>query len=243
MLSLKILVINPNTSETNRQILIDTLAPYQEPDTVIDVVNAKRGPEGLESYYHKQIQGAEILPMVKKAEEDGYDGIVIACYGDPGIEAAKELVNIPVVGIAEASLLLAPMLCHKFLVLGTADSSVPRIERFIRQLGLNEELGEVRAINPGIAWTIVDSLKNREKSKQLIIEACKNALEESNAELIILGCSEMSEHAAAIQKELGIPVIDPVVTAVQLAIALIKMNLAQSKHLCYQKPPEFKMKE
>ncbi|MFX0117025.1 MAG: aspartate/glutamate racemase family protein [Candidatus Hodarchaeota archaeon] len=206
---MKILVINPNTSETNRQILIDTLAPYQEPDTVIDVVNAKRGPEGLESYYHKQIQGAEILPMVKKAEEDGYDGVVIACYGDPG----------------------------------TADSSVPRIERFIRQLGLNEELGEVRAINPGIAWTIVDSLMNREKSKQLIIKACKNALEESNAELIILGCSEMSEHAAAIQKELGIPVIDPVVTAVQLTIALIKMNLAQSKHLCYQKPPEFKMKE
>jgi len=243
MFCLKILVLNPNISETNRKILIEALAPYQEPEIDIDVINAEKGPEGLESYYHKQIQGAEILPMIAKAEEDGYDGVVIACYGDPGIEAAKELVNIPVVGIAEASLLLAPILGHKFLVLASADTSVPRIERFIRQLGLNEGLGEVRAINPGTSWTIVDSLKDREKSKQLIIEACKRALEDSKAEVIIPGCSEMSEHTAVIQKELGVPVIDPVVAAVQIIIALVKMNLAQSKRFCYQKPPEFKVKE
>ncbi len=240
---MKILVLNPNTSETNRQILVDALAPYQEPNISIEVVNAKKGVEGLESYYHKVIQGAEILPMIQKAEDDGYDGVIIACYGDPAIEAAKELVNIPVIGIAEAALFLAPILGHKFLVLVTADTSVPRAERHIRQLGLNESLGEVRAINPGTSWTIVDSLKDREKSKNLIIEACRGALDESRAEVIILGCSEMAEHAADMQQELGVPVIDPTTVAVQTIIGLVKMNLAQSKRFCYQKPPEFQKKE
>ncbi len=240
---MKILVLNPNTSETNRQILVDALAPYQEPNIAIEVVNAKKGVEGLESYYHKVIQGAEILPMIQKAEEDGYDGVVIACFGDPAIEAAKELVDIPVIGIAEASFILAPLLGHKFLVLVTSDTSVPRAERFIRQLGLTDGLGEVRAINPGTAWTIVDSLKDRKRSKQLIIDACKTALDESRAEVIILGCSEMAEHAADLQNELGVPVLDPTTVAVQITIGLVKMNLAQSKRFCYQKPPEFQSKD
>jgi len=240
---MKILVVNPNTSETNKQILIDALEPYQEPDITIDVVNAERGVEGLESYFHKQIQGAEILSTIVRAEADGYHGVVIACFGDPGIEAAKELVTIPVVGIAEAAFFIAPILGHKFLVLTTADTSVPRAERHIRLLGLNSELAEVRAINPGTQWTIVDSLKDREHSKQLIINACKDALKASKAEVIILGCSEMAEHASDLQDELGIPVIDPTTTAVQMTISLVKLNLAQSKRFCYQKPPEFQIKE
>ena len=131
---MKILVINPNTSETNRQVIVDVLTPFHEPNLEIDVVNAQKGPEGITTWAHKQIQGTEILPMITKAEEDGYDGVVIACFGDPGIEAAKELSNIPVIGIAEAALLLAPMLSRKFLLLETSKSSIPRMEQFIDSL-------------------------------------------------------------------------------------------------------------
>lgn len=53
----------------------------------------------------------------------------------------------------------------------------------------------------------------------------------------------MAEHAADMQKELGVPVLDPTTVAVQITIALVKMNLAQSKWFCYQKPPEFQRKD
>jgi len=236
---LKILVINPNTSETNRQILIDVLTPFLKPNLEIDVINAESGPEGLASWSDKQIQGAAILPMIAQAEIDDYDGVVIACFGDPGIEAAKEIIDIPVVGIAEAAFLLTPILCHKALLLETSKTSIPRMERYIRQLGLKEGSIEVRAINTEQNWSVVESLHNREKSKRLIIETIRKILEESNVELIIPGCSAMSEHTNTIQEELGIPVIDPVVAGVQIIIALINMNLAQSKRFCYRKPPDF----
>ena len=226
---MKILVINPNTSETNRQVIVDVLTPYHEPNLEIDVVNAPKGPEGIISWVHKQIQGTEILPMITKAEDDGYNGVVIACFGDTGIEAAKELSKIPVIGIAEAALLLAPMLSRKFLLLETSKSSIPRMEQFIRQLGLNKDLIEFRALDSESDWTIIDSLANPEKTKQLIIKTCRKIMDESSVDLIIPGCSAISEHTKAIQEELGVPVIDPVVTAVQIIIALIKMNLAQSK--------------
>ncbi len=90
-------------------------------------------------------------------------------------------------------------------------------------------ISEVRALDSESDWTILDSLADPEKTKQLIIKTCRKILDENSVDLIIPGYSAISEHTIAIQKELGIPVIDPVVTAVQIIIALIKMNLAQSK--------------
>ena len=112
---LRILVINPNTNPKNTKVIADAISPYASEALKIDVVSPEKGPIGLESYYHNYLASVHVHKRIVEAEKESYDGVVIACYGDPGIEAAKELVNIPVVGITEASYALARILCTKFL--------------------------------------------------------------------------------------------------------------------------------
>jgi len=246
---LKILVINPNTNPNNTRVIAEALTPHKEPGLEIEVVNPETGPEGMEAYYHKLLAGYHIIPMIAQAEKDGYDAVVIAAFNDAAMEAAKELVNIPVVGMMEASLIWPLILAHKILILVSANSAIPRAERALLQIGLPESRYFVRSIGMDVVDIIppdvdLDTPEGiAAAAEQQIFFNCKKAVEETNAEAIILGCSGFSGLGVKLQKELNTPVIDPIVAALYTAVALVKMGLAQSKRLTYATPPIFKIKE
>jgi allantoin racemase len=135
-------------------VIADAIAPYTSEALKVDVVSPEKGTVGLESYYHNYLASVQVHKRIVEAEKEGYDGIVIACYGDPGIEAAKELVNIPVVGITEASYALARILCTKFLVVLSAETAA-RAASFPREgvsnprlLGRSSTRGDSSARDP-----------------------------------------------------------------------------------------------
>jgi allantoin racemase len=181
----------------------------------------------------------QVHKRVVEAEKEGYDGVVIACYGDPGIEAAKELVKIPVVGITEASYALARILSTKFLVVVSAETAVPRQIRYIKTLGIPDYQYAVRPIG----LTVLGVMADRMSAKDMIAKNCEIALKETGAELIVMGCSGFSGLRSDLEKTLQVPIIDPVVAGVHICEALIKMSLAQSKVSTYKTPPEFPYKE
>ena len=236
---MKILVINPNTNPKNTRVIEKAIQPFTPPNCTVDVVNPEKGPLGLESNYHNFMAAVETHKMIKKAEEQGYDGVVIACYGDPGIEAAKELVNIPVVGITEASYALAPMLGSKFLVLVSADTAVPRQVRYLKTLGISDHLYAIKPLGVDIIGIMSDLVN----AKELIANNTGKLLKETNTEVIVMGCSGFSGMRTDLEKYLNVPIIDPVVAGVQLCSTLINMKLAQSKVNMYKIPPEFEIKE
>ena len=106
-------------------------------------------------------------------------------FGDPGIEAAKELANIPVVGITEASYSLARLLATKFLVIVSADTAVPRQMRYIKKLGIPDHKFAFRPIG----LTVLGVMENRVSAKDLIAKNCEQSLKDTGAELIVMGCS------------------------------------------------------
>lgn len=236
---MKLLVINPNTNPKNTKVIADAIAPYTSESLQVEVVSPDKGPIGLESYYHNYLASVNVHQVVVEAEKKGYDGVVIACYGDPGVEAAKELVKIPVVGITEASYALAKILSTKFLVVVSAETAVPRQIRYIKSLGIPDYQYAVRPIG----LTVLGVMSDRMSAKDLIAKNCEIALKETGAELIVMGCSGFSGLRADLEKTLQVPIIDPVVSGVHVCEALVKMKLSQSKVSTYQTPPEFPVKE
>jgi allantoin racemase len=235
----KILVINPNTNPKNTKVIADAIKPFTPEGVKVDAVSPAKGPVGLESYYHNYLASVNVHERIVEAEKEGYDGIVIACYGDPGIEGAKELVDIPVVGITEASYALARMLATKFLVVVSAETAVPRQIRYIKSLGIPDFQYAVRPIG----LTVLGVMSDRMSAKDLIANNCEVALKETGAELIVMGCSGFSGLRSDLEKQLNVPIIDPVVAGVTICNALIKMGLAQSKVSTYKTPPVFDIKK
>ncbi len=86
------------------------------PGTQVDVIDVPSGPSSIESMYEEAQAVPGMVAAAVQAEQDGYDGIIVGCYGDPGLAAAREMVRIPVVGPGETSALLAAMLGHHFSI-------------------------------------------------------------------------------------------------------------------------------
>jgi allantoin racemase len=203
------------------------------------VINPEKGPLGLESYYHNYLAAVNVYKRILEAEKEGYDGVVVASFGDPGIEVAKEILGIPVVGITESSYALASLLCTKFLVVVSAETAVHRQVRYLKALGFPDYRFAVRSIG----LTILDVMSDRMSLPDVLAKSCEPALKETGAELVVLGCSGFSGFRKELEELLHVPVVDPIVAGVYVCEALIKMGLKQSKQGTYKTPPVFTIKE
>jgi len=230
---MRILVVNPNTNVDMTKQVEKALNRIKRDDTSLDVTNPDFGPSGVASSYDEIVAGVEVAKIVQ-ARGKGYDAIVIACFSDPGITAAKELCDIPVVGIAEASIHMACLLGNKFTILTTATKRIPSKAYIVKCSGLESRLASVRAVGVSVEETTGDEGKTKEA---VLIEARK-AIEEDGAEVIILGCAGMAGYDKELEEELGVPVLDPSAVALKMAEAMVDLKLKPSKIGYFAHPPE-----
>ncbi len=228
---MRILVINPNTSVAMTRAIARELLAVKRPDTELEVVNPEEGPEAIECAYDESRAVPEMLKLVQKAPEQGFDAVVIACFSDPGLDAARELVEIPVVGIQEASMYLAAMLGSSFGVLTTLERRVPVRRQYAASLGLGEKLVATPVLNIPVAET-VGSLT---RMKETALARSREALEKG-AEVLILGCAGLGDWAHDLQQQMGVPVINPNAAGLKIAELLVDLKLAQSKVCTFQRP-------
>ncbi len=231
---MRILIINPNTTvEMTKQIEM-AMSAVKRADTVLEVTNPLVGPAGLASGYDEVVAGYELIKMVQTARHQGYDAIIIACYSDPGIVAAKEICDFPVVGIAEAAMHMACMLGRKFTVLTTSKARVPSKVAYVQHNGLDSRLASVRPL--GV--TVVETSHEPEKTKDAILAVARRAIEEDGAEVIILGCAGMAGYAEELEQKLGVPVLDPNAVALKMAEAMVDLQLKPSRIGFFAHPPQ-----
>jgi allantoin racemase len=232
---MKILVINPNTTAEMTRQIERAMNAVKRIDTVLEVMNPPVGPAALASGYDEVIAGYELVKIVQAARHQGYDAIIIACYSDPGIIAAKELCDFPVVGIAEATMHMACMLGRKFTVLTTSKARVPSKEAYVLHNGLDSRLASVRPL--GV--TVVETSHEVQKTKDAILAVARRAIEEDGAEVIILGCAGMTGYAQELEEKLGVPVLDPNVVALKMAETMVDLQLKPSRIGFFAHPPQF----
>jgi allantoin racemase len=107
---MKIMVVVPIISEGVITFSRDRVEPYVRHDTKVDFINIEYGPASIESVYDDVLAAPFVVKKAEWAEKNGYDAVVVSCMMDPGVEAAKEAVDIPVVGPMEAAKSVAQLL-------------------------------------------------------------------------------------------------------------------------------------
>ena len=231
---MKIFVINPNTSQTMTDHIREALEGVKRPDTELTVTCPDRGPETIESAYDEAFAIPPTLELVKKANKEGYDAVILACFSDPGLEAAREVSVIPIIGIEESTLHMASMLGARFSILTPRKQRIPSKCEHVHIRGLSHFLASVRSLDLSVAETDSDPAK----TKQRLINVAKTAVEKDGAEVIIMGCAGMAGYAREIEDILGVKVLDPVAIALKTAEAMADLGLTHSKIGLFAAPPE-----
>ena len=230
---MRIFVINPNTSASMTDHIRRELQEIKRPDTELVVVNPEHGPVSIESAYDEALAGPPTLELVRRANEEGYDAIVLACFSDPALDAAKEISEVPVVGIEEATLHVAAMLGHKFSITTAFRNRVPTREIHTRLRGLESSYASTLVLN----MSVLEMDANPKKAKARTLELARKAVDEEGAEVIILGCAGLAGYAEGIERELGVVVLDPTSVAFKIAEAIADLGLRHSKVARYAQPP------
>jgi allantoin racemase len=201
-------------------------------DVELSVVSIEKGPASIESAYDEELAAPWILEKVKEAEEKGFDAVIIDCMGDPALNAAREIVKIPVVGPCQASMAIASTLCDKFSVVTVLKRLLPLFWRKVREYGYDAKVASVRSVEV----PVLELEEKRSEVKAKLLAESKKAVDEDEAGVIILGCTGMVGMAAELQEAIGIPVIDPAVASIKLAECLVDMKISHSKST-YPEPP------
>ena len=229
--SLRIKVINGNTFEPMTSGIDLSAQAARFPQTEIVTVTPASGPESIESYYDEYLAIPGILEAIKLSDDD-IDAFVIACWGDPGLEAARELTRKPVVGIAEASMYFANMVAARWGGVTTGHRVRTMIEETIHKTGFAHRCVSIRTT--GLAVTETETA--REATLLALEEEGRLAIAQDHAEALCLGCAGMSGLDQALEAKLGVPVIDAVAAAVKLAESLAWLGKTTSKAMTYQTP-------
>lgn len=230
---MRIYVINPNTSESMTDHIRRELEKIKRPDTELRVVNPEHGPVSIESAYDETLAGPPTLELVHKANEEGYDAIILACFSDPALDAAKEVSRIPVVGIEEATMHIAAMLGHKFAITTAFRNRVPTRELHARLRGVESAYASTLVLD----MSVLEMDANPGEAKARILELSRKAVEEEGVEVIILGCAGLAGYAEDVERELGVVVLDPTSVALKVAEAMVDLGLKHSKIGRFAQPP------
>jgi len=224
-------VINPIADSRGNKTDGDYLKKIARKDTVIEVVNIEKGPKTIESFYDKAFALPEILRIAKEIKNQ-YDGIMINCFADPGLKAAREICNIPVAGPGESAMILASMLGHNFSIISVKKNFLPMFEMKVVSLGLSKRLSSVESIDIPVS-ELEDDFN---KTEEAIIEAINRTIKQNNTEVAVLGCTGMLSLYSEVVKRVNIPVVEPAATALKMLEILIDLGITHSKAGLYITP-------
>lgn len=229
---MNILVINPNSSEEMTRSIRAVLERIKRSDVVLDVVRTEGAPPAIQSATDVALATPHVLKRVREANANGVDAIILACFSDPGLEAARELSDALVLGIQETTLHIAVMLGHKYTILTPLAKRIASKERDVRRFDVESACASVRALGMTVSETEADPKRTKER----ILAVAREAIEQDGAEVLVLGCAGMVGYAAEVEEELGIVVLDPTSVAFKTAEALVDLGVRHCKQGLYAMP-------
>ncbi|MCX8996425.1 aspartate/glutamate racemase family protein [Rhizobiaceae bacterium BDR2-2] len=228
---MQILVVNPNTTQTMTATIAAAAKGVAAASTEIVAVTSPMGPASIEGYYDEALAVPGLLIEIARGEKAGAQAAVIACFDDTGLDAARALAGIPVLGICEAALATTAFVARRFAVVTTMERSRLPVEALVERYGMKDRCN-VRAADIPVL-SLEDPASNARERLRAEIAA---ALAQDRAEAIVLGCAGMADLAAELTHEFGCPVVDGVSAAVKQAEALIALNLSTAKRGAYARP-------
>ena len=229
-MSIRLLLINPNTTASMTESMAEAARVVARPDTQITAVTVTNSLPFIDGWYDETIAAAAVAQCVHE-RAGTFDAAIIACFGDPGLYAARELTSAPIIGIAEASFLLAMTLGHRFGIISTIDRATPATYDLLRHYGVDGRCAAIEASGAEVLELHGDPsamLRGLEEAGRRAIAA--------GAEVLCMGCGAMISIRAELESRLGVPVVEAVPAAIVYAEALVSLGLSTSKIRSFAPP-------
>ncbi|WLP89666.1 aspartate/glutamate racemase family protein [Gordonia sp. NB41Y] len=215
---MKLVVINPNTTDEMTAVIATAARSVAPAGAEVVAVTSSMGPASIESHYDEALAVPGVLDAI--AAHPDADGYLLACFGDPGLDAARELAAAPVLGIAEAAMHLAAPLGRGFSVVTTLSRTIGRAHDLVGHYGFGRQCLGIHACEIPVL-----ELESRPDTADVLAKACAEALVADGSDAIVLGCAGMADLARRMSAEIGAPVIDGVAAGVGMLAAMAAMGL------------------
>jgi allantoin racemase len=227
---MRILILNPNTTEAVTALMLDAGRAVASPGVEVDAITAPRGFPYIASRAEAQIGGAIALEML--AETKGVDAAILAAFGDPGLFGARELFDFPVIGVSEAAMLTACMLGGQFLIVTFASALCGWYRDCVATHRLESRCAGVVALDRSFG-----SLEEvRETNWLALVDLANTAIVEREADVAILAGAPLAGLATRARDLIRVPVIDPVAAAVKQAEALVALRTTKAFASSFRRP-------
>lgn len=220
----KISVIIPVSTAKWNQETENLLKGSIEQNTKLYVTNIQSGPEAIECAYDESFASPHVIRLAQQLERKSH-GILIYCFNNPGLQALKEKLTIPVVGIGEAAYIMSLAIGEKIGVVSPMSCSISQNIQYARMMGLDDRIIDFTALDiPVLSLT-------PEVIKEKMCQAVDGMIRKNKIDTVILGCGSLFGISEIIEKKYKVPVIVPGKAGITLLESLIKMNVRQSKKI------------
>lgn len=213
---MKIVYINPNSTEEMTRNVVEVARAALPGAEVLGMTNSD-GPAAIEGAEDGAAAVPGMLARLKQALADGADAVVIACFDDTGLSEARAMADCPVLGIGQASYLMAAVLGLRFSVVTSMEVSVPVIRDNVTRFGFSGICASVRA--SGLPVLTID--EGAPETLEVLARAIANARDSDGAAAAVLGCAGMAALKPALEARTGMLLIDGVAASAQLAAAAL----------------------
>ena len=220
---MKVLLVNVNTTVSSTAEMVEAAMAKASPGTEVVGLTPAFGAAGVDSNVQSLIASVGVMDAVLKYEGP-YDAVVVGGFGEHGREGLQELLEVPVLDIAECAAHVAMMLGRTFSVVTTLQRSVAQVEDRLLLAGLMARCVSVRAV--GLATRELDD--NPVAATSAIIAVARRCVADDHAEVVVLGCGGMAGLDARVSAAVGAPVVDGVAAAVVVAESLVRLGLRTS---------------
>ena len=229
---MKLLLINPNTSQSVSDLIEAEARRAAAPDTEVRVLTAAFGVAYIETRFEALV-GAYATATLAAEHVDEADAIVVAAFGDPGIDGLRELLDIPVVGMTEAALMSACLLGGRFSIIAISRRITAWYRETVQANGLLERLASIRCLD-----TPLRDIGNVQEDHGARLEAlCRSAVDDDGADVLIIAGAPLAGLARSIRDRIPVPVVDGVSSAVCHAQTLVSLAPAAARGGSFAPPP------
>lgn len=211
---MRILLINPNTSASVTDLVAGHVRRIAGDAAEFVPVTARFGAAYIASRAALAVAAHAALDCLAE-HVAGCDAVYLACFGDPGLPALREVSPVPVVGMVEASCREAAAQAERFAIVTGGAAWEPMLREIVAGLGLGERLAGVRTVAP----TGGEIARDPDAALDALVGACLDGVARDGAGAVILGGAALAGLAERIQPHVPVPVIGSVEAGTRAAVA------------------------
>lgn len=228
---MKILIANPNTSSGVTDRLVASAKLVASPGTELLPMTASRGVPYIATRAEAAIGAAAALEMLAERRTE-IDAAVVAAFGDPGLGGARELFDFPVVGMAEAAMLVACTLGRSFAIVSFSRSLEPWFAEIVAWHGLSGRCAAIRTLDE--SFRSIEDVQ--EEKESVLVDLALSTVTNDAADVVILAGAPLAGLANKIRDRVPVPLVDGIQAATVMAEGLVRLNPRKATAGTFRRP-------